>query len=177
MVRFQWTFIFMMISLYIVPILYNGRVLFLYPGRRWSYFHFENKNNDKTQINPKPEILIWPSNTHILIYRWLEGTQPEKAMEKNEQSEGLSLWSIASIANYGAVGKMFKVRHILVTASLFDGFPVSAELFAAFCKLRNLQWKFDFWYLIGIWYLILVFVFFFVGEHAEWRVMRGERIV
>ena len=166
MVGFQWTFIFMMVSLYIVPILYNGRVLFLYPGRRWSYFHFENKN-DKTQINPKPEILIWPSNTHILIYNWLEGTRPERGMEKKEQGEGLSLWSIASIANYGAAGKMFKVTHILVTAPLFDGFLVSAELFAAFCKLRNLQWKFD----------ILVFVFFFMGEHAEWRVMRGERTV
>lgn len=30
MVGFQWTFIFMTVSLYIVPILYNGRVLFLY---------------------------------------------------------------------------------------------------------------------------------------------------
>lgn len=58
---------------------------------------------------------------------------------------------------------MFKVTHILVTASLFDGFLVSAELFAAFCKLKNLQWKFD----------ILVFVFF-MGEQAEWRVMRGK---
>lgn len=135
MVRFQWTFIFMIISLYIVPILYNGHGLFLYPGRRWSYFHFENKDSNETQINPKLEILIWPSNTHILIYSWLEGTQLEKGMEKKEQSEGLLLWSIASIANYGAVGKMFKVTHIFVTVPLFDGFTVSAELFAAFCKL------------------------------------------
>lgn len=30
---------------------------------------------------------------------------------------------------------MFKATHIFVTAHPFDGFTVSAELFAAFCKL------------------------------------------
>ena len=89
-----------------------GICIIFIPRKKMNLFSFWKWNNNKNQINPKLQTLIWLSNMHILIYSWLKGAQLEKAMQKNEQSKCLLLWSITFITNYGAVGKMFKGAHI-----------------------------------------------------------------